>query len=368
MVANGRAGGPGLQRPPTSVNLTEKGILVIPEAMGTVLPSADHTTGEMGTAGRIAPLLALTGDLRSGSLLTSDHNGLLRCYSASLQLLGERQLPGVAYQLVLDSSRGHLYAAVAPRGYIMLGPLGDRERADGDLHVYDVKDLLEGRADPGVPLKPIRTVPVRGHMYSLLLSRDGQHLYYLSHVGRKSQIGRLALRDWTSATPHEVLGAGLSWLVQAPDSGQIIAMAGGELLVIDSTNWTKTERRVEAAIAAFAMGSQGQLYAIQRGTANFLVALDLNSGQIHSRMTLPLVGRFYTRLSPDGGRLYISTSAVLDGRVFAVDVTGKPGTMRVVGHAGRDRSRLLRGGLFVSPDGKLVMTGNGVVFHAPGVG
>jgi hypothetical protein len=63
------------------------------------------------------------------------------------------------------------------------------------------------------------------------------------------------------------------------------------------------------------------------------------------------------------GRLYVGTSAVLDGRIDAFDVSGESLTARA--SAARDGLRLLRGGLHLTPDGRHLVTGNGHVFAVP---
>jgi hypothetical protein len=327
----------------------------------------EQDVGELASAGRISPFLALAGDPGRGLLLTAGVDGRLRCYSRSLQLLGERRLSGVAYQLALDEPSGLLYAAVAPEESIRLGPLGDRDLAVGDLHVYDVKNLLEGRSEPGATLLPVRTLELRGQVYTLLLSREGKHLYYLADGGRESHAGRVATDTWTRDGVLPVRGGALATLVQAPDTGLLVGLSGGgRLFLIDPDTWTMKPDLTVPGISAFALGRGGQLYFIQRSGETYLVVVDLNSRHVRERLLLPLRGRIYTRVGPAGRRLYVGTSAVLDGQLHAFDLRGQEADkVRPLGRAGRDRSRLLRGGLFLSPDGKLLFTGNGHAFHAP---
>ena len=327
----------------------------------------EQVIDELAPAGRIASFLALTGDAGRGLLLTSSFDGLLRCYSLSLQLLGERRLPAVAYQLVLDEAHGLLYAAVARAGTLVLGPLGDREQAAGDLHVYDVGKLLQGQPEPGGELVPVRTMALRAHVHALHLSRDGNHLYYLIDIGREAQAGRIDTATWTPAGVQPLRGGGHCALAVAPDTGLVAGLSGGRLFVIDPDTWTVKEGvAVLGTMVGFAMGASGQLYLIERRAETYLLVVDVKSRQVRERLLLPLRGRIYTQVGAGGRSLYLSTSAVLDGRLLAFRLDGQEAArIRPVGQAGRDRARVLRGGLFVSPDGKLLLTANGHVFRAP---
>ena len=65
------------------------------------------------------------------------------------------------------------------------------------------------------------------------------------------------------------------------------------------------------------------------------------------------------------GRLYLGTSAVLDGRLEAYDFDVARLRLTARGVVGRDGERLLRGGMHLTPDGRHLVTGNGYVFRTP---
>jgi hypothetical protein len=353
-----------LQPPTTIADRT----LRIPDTSNTRLIQERQAARELVPAGRVAPLLALEGDPERGLLLVSGLDGVLRCYSSSLQLLGQRRLPGVAYHLALDPSRGVLYAAVADRADLTIGPMGDREQAFGDIHAYDVKGLLDGQPDPGRELVPEHALGFRGQVHTLLLSDSGQRLFYLADVGRETHIGRISTAAWQREEVRPIRPGALSALAQAPYTGVIGGISGGQLFVLDRESLTvKAPVMILSAIAAVVTGAGGRMYLIERRRGTHLVVLDVESWQIRERLHLPdLTGRIYASLGPDGERLYLSSSAVLEGSIYALDLGARGrGMIRPVGQAGRGRSRLIRGGLFQSADGKLLFTGNGFVFRTP---
>ncbi len=351
---------------PTAQQAPVEKDLPIPDSVsGELLPAGQIVPG-LTSAGRVAPLIALAGDPQRGLLLTAGSDGLLHCYSPSLELLGSRRLPGIACQLALDGQGGLLYAVVAHPGALDVGPLGDLERTGSDIHVYDVKELLQGRSGPGGELVPVRSLSVGGQVHALLLSSDGQHLYYLIEARRDAQLWRIVTGSWSARQVQAYRKGGLLALAPVPGSNQIAGLAGGRLLLFDATTGTPQDLGgVTSAITAFAAGRDGQLFLLERRNTTFLVVIDAERRQVRERLAVPLVGRVYACTGPAARRLYVGSSAVLDGQVLAVDVPRRPGPLRAVARARRDPTRLIRGGLFLGPNGKLLLAGNGHAYHVP---
>jgi hypothetical protein len=351
-----------MQARPTSQAPTEATLAIPDSVTGELLSAQGRPLSVLAPAGRVAPLIALTGDPGRGLLLTCGSDGVLRCYSSSLQPLGARRLSRPACQMALDGRRGLLYATVASPGSFSLGLLGDPERGGRDIHVYDVKGLLEGPPDPGGELKPLHSLSVGGQVHALLLSGDGGSLYYLAETLREAHIGRIATHPWSHRLLLSQRKGGMLALAQVPGADHFAGLVGGRLFFLDpKTGSMRDTVNVPGAIGAFAPGPNGQVFLVERRNGTHLLVVDVKRRSVRARLSLPLVGRVYA-CSAWGSRLYLGSSAVLDGQVVALDVAGTP---RPVGLAHRDRDRLIRGGLFLSPDGKLLVTGNGHVYHAP---
>jgi hypothetical protein len=346
--------------------MTSSGVLVTPEPNGT----------ELRFAGRISPFLALAGDPALGLFLTAGTDGVVRCYSASLDLLGDCTLSGVASHMVLDARRGRLYAAVSPPRKLFVGHLGDRDNCIGDLHVYDVNDLLQAspgerrrRADePAAPVKvPLHSLALDAQVNSLILSTDGSQLYYLIE-SRESHIGRVATLSWTLERTHRLSGGGLQYMAATPETGILVGLAGRNLFALNPATWAlEHSLTLDGAISALAPAAPGRVYLLEKRSGNnHLVIVDLPGRKVIDRMELRLEGRIYLHAGPGAGRLTLGSSAVLDGQIHVFDVAdSRSDRPAEIGQMRRSRTRLLRGGLYLTPDGKYLLSGNGYVFHAP---
>ncbi len=346
--------------------------LRLPATISGVLVSPERPGNELRRAGQIAPFLGLAGDPALGLFLTAGTDGVVRCYSASLDLLGECTLSGVASQMVLDARRGRLYAAVSPPRKLYVGQLGDRDNSVGDLHVYDVNDLLQ--ASPGERPRrpaqarvPLHTLALEAQINALVLSADGSQLCYLVE-SRQSHIGRLATESWTVEHTHHLSGGGPLLMSVAPDTGRLVGLARSTLFSLNPATWVlEHSLPLEGAFHGLAPVPDGRVYLLEkRGGSYHLVLLDLPRHKPIDRLELRMEGRLYLANGPGPGRLSLGSSAVLDGQIRVFDLAGATAKKPTeVGQVRRSRTRLLRGGLFLTPDGKYLLSGNGHVFHAP---
>lgn len=122
--------------------------------------------------------------------------GWLRRYSYSdfNKVLGRYHLPHMASRAVIDPKTERLYAATVnnplardARG-LPLNPdlhLMDNSSGSGDIAVYDLKLIRDGKtADgkdlkDGMELKPVATISIKAMIHAVELSEDGKALYVL---------------------------------------------------------------------------------------------------------------------------------------------------------------------------------------------
>jgi hypothetical protein len=330
----------------------------LPDGTDGSLRQLAQTAPPLKPAGHVAPLLALAGG-HDGCFLTADADGALRCYSPSLELRGEARLDRVAYLMALDARRGRLYAAAAFRPGLRLSALGDREQVMGDLCVYDVSGLLAGKPQPA-DLTPSHVETLRSTVTGMHLSSDGAYLCYLAESVSGAHVGRLAT-DSLECQTKRVPASGTSGLADLGNDA-LVALAGAILFRIDLANWTVTRSAaVGGSLMSVHPAGGTKVILLERRPSAFVVLLDVETNKVLFRYAAPYQGRFTLRTAP--GRLYLGTSAVLDGRIEAFDLEGVSLTAR--GSAGRDDQRLLRGGLHLTPDGHHLITGNGHVFAVP---
>jgi hypothetical protein len=98
------------------------------------------------------------------------------------------KLPHLAARAVVDSKQGLLYLVAAradsPQARTQLAQqIADHASATGDIAIYDLKPLYEGKTEDSADLKPLATLPfyaANRYIRGLLLNEDGSRLYVLT--------------------------------------------------------------------------------------------------------------------------------------------------------------------------------------------
>jgi hypothetical protein len=335
--------------------------------LGTARPDPASGRPSLPLLGEIVPCCAVAGDPHRGLLLAGTREGTLLCYDAkSLRRLGSCRLPQPAYRLALDGPRGLLYAASTPQSSLLLGPLGDRERASGDLHVYDLAEIVAQPGDRAGFLRPLRTFALDAQVQGMILTPEGDYLYVLTETSKKAQVERIDTRRWISDRSIGVQLGGSAMLAQSP-GGALYVLSGGRLYALDPQSWTiLRDLRVGASVLSVLAGKNDRLYVLERREGLFLHLYDVRAAEVLGHLTLwpsEAIGRVYLRMSPDGSRIYAGNSAVTHGAVREVDVSGEQGLPRLLRDASTDPHHLLRGPLMLGPDARYAVTGSGHVFR-----
>jgi hypothetical protein len=327
---------------------------------------------ELPLVGQISPCLALTSDPVHGLLLTSSldsAHGILRWYDKNgLTLRGSCRLSGPAYHMVFDSTRGQIWTVTSVARVFTLSPLGDYEHAIANLHVYDLRTILESTRAASEPLAPIAVIPERAPISGLVLSPDASRLFYLVQNSTGAVVKRIDLTTRKCDREVKCGSGGTMALSQSPGGARLYVLAGASVYALDpNTMIPSPPVRIIGSPESLCAGEGGKLFLSERRKQETVVhALDWSGTEPRplASWQANLEGRIYLRNSPDGKHIYLGSSAVLNGEVRGMDITGphleKPA---LIGKAASDRERLLRGTLMVSPDGKYVITGSGLVFR-----
>lgn len=310
--------------------------------------------------------LAIASDVRTGRLLSATRDGRLAWFDTkSWEPLGFCQLGKPAYHLLVDAKQGLLFAACTPPEDLSQGKLGDRDNAAGELRVYELNALWK-EARGGEPT-PLHVLDVNAHITGMLLSPDGQALYYTAEARQDAYLGLIHTPTWKSETILWGRGGAVTSVALAPDAPVLYALTGSRLYSIDSRSGRILDRvTVSGASLSVVAAKYGRVYLVERRNGIQIQVVDVAGQKLLARWLIEADGRPYLRVSPGGDRLYLGTSAVTSGGIWAFDVSGaSPNAPVWLAYTRSDPHRVLRAGLFTTSEGEWLVTGTGHVFRAP---
>jgi hypothetical protein len=327
--------------------------------------------------GEIGPVLAVAFAPGGGPAFSSTADGKLRVHDrATFAVRASYALPAPAYELALAPEAGRLFAALPVQGRVSMNRMGYTDRPFANLGVFDVRGILRGETPPG-PLRPAAVIQFKASIHSLAFSRDGKQLYCLSQadtnlvvtalaVDTGKEVGRFTFLNTYSVGP----GAGLA---VPPDGGffydPIYVLSGARVFTVNAGLTHEIDFPVPIRLSTSSVAlEQGMLVLVQgsagQADVSSATVLDMNEHQIANRWLVRIPGQPELAASADGRRLWLSTSAVLGGRVLALDHREPDKLPTAVGQATSTTRLRSRGRLFVSPDGAQAVLSNGMVFQA----
>ncbi len=134
----------------------------------------------------IAPFVAVAVDPGHKVAFTTDAAGNLLHYGyPAFDLKATYKLDGAAYRAEIDGDRGLLFLVVTPLDQLDFPNPSETPRGRADLHVYDVKAIQNGTADPAAsttPLKPAAVVKLGAGVTRMFISGDARRLFLLTHA------------------------------------------------------------------------------------------------------------------------------------------------------------------------------------------
>jgi hypothetical protein len=353
-----------------SLPLLPPGERVHPRPSPRPLLGAGPTSGaDLQPAGHIGSVLDMVFAPSRGCALAATPDGSLRVYSyPDFRLRSVCPLEQVIYRAALDVPRGLLYAAVCPPANLVLGPLGNREQARGDLQVFDVRELLTRAGSDARPaaqrLTPLRTLNLDADVSSLWLSPDGDSLHYLGTERRSTHIGRVRTADLVREATRPLRFTNGA-LYRSANGRMLYGAALDHLFTVDPQTLS-ISRSVSypGGTIAIAGDDSGRLFLVEAGRFATITVLDMHQSQVVGNWSLPLRGRIYLALAPDGRRLYVSNALLTGNRIYSLLIGGERGVRpQLLGQAASDRGGVVRGENFVSPDGKFLVNRAGRVFR-----
>jgi WD40 repeat protein len=298
------------------------------------------------------------------------NSAFLKTYSyPQFKLTGSYRIGGVAYKSALDAKAGLLYLDVSDPKAIQNPHANHNTLGTGDIHVYDVRPILEGKAESGKKLEPVAVIKLDGTVASLLLSPDGKWLYYLNVKDPKNiQAGRIdtATRE---KSPEIALAEKTEKMVLSRDGKMLYSASRmgkeneGRIYAIDPAAWKITKDfTAELDPGDFDATDSGLLFVVNAsGGWTNLHVVDVQRGLVLVRWRIVVDGH-RIQFSPDQKRYYLSKPGgspqdvvarafpeKLEANAQQVDL----GIYTAPGPVGRD--------FYITPDGRFLMTRIGQV-------
>jgi hypothetical protein len=306
-----------------------------------------------------------------GDLLVTTADGSLRHHSyPDLRFQRTARLRQPAYRAVLDSRLGGLWVASssnAPRASNHTSACSGRhhlhKKKRGDLHFYDVGDLLSGRLAADTVLRPTAVLPLDGHVFALLPDPERGRLYCLAEDAQGTHVARIdaasRAREIGRPLPPET-----NTLCLAPDGKTLYATRRRALLEIDADT-LEVRKTVPLSLTPcdVVAGNDGRIFLAERGHWPAITVLD-KDGSVIGQWPAGLHGRIHLGLSPDRQRLYVGTSSPLGNSMRAYYTSGQPGSPPLpLGVANGDADNVLRGDFALTPDGQFLVNRWGTVLR-----
>jgi hypothetical protein len=259
-----------------------------------------------------------------------------------------------------------------------------RLQAVGDLHVYDLKPLLEHRANPNGELRPARVIPLGARVPNLYVSDDGRWVYFLDATNRRNARLRRLDTDGGDRIDDLKLADGMELLHVCPDdpARMVAASSNGsveedfakpdqfadQLQVIDLNRWAVIKTiPIKEHFYDAAVGPGGLAYLSPRKDWGPVMVVSLESGEEVARWD-GFQSEDFVVVSRNGKRLYREKQF---GSPIGVDCWALPDKL-----SGRPRTQLQprdgteqdasRGEMILTPDGKYLLFKSGTAFELLG--
>ncbi len=352
--------------------------------------------GEMARVGELAQVAA--GKVRpfwAGTFLptanefvtvgTRDPNanppgGVIRRYSVpDFKLKATYHLNMPAHRVAADEKGGKLYLAMVSTPVDAQKPEREAAIVAGDIHVYDLKKVLDGSVGELEQLKPLSVLTVGGsftQVSGLEVSPSGDALFVSAVVTTGTKVkqayrGKLTRFDTASGKSADLPSCDFPvWAIKLSADGRRLAILerpidptgvvkGGSLALVDAVNWRRVKSVPLSGTPLDVAYLGGRPAALENagGTVRLVVAEpDGENNEV------PVDGDpLYVRATPDGKRVLLAAGLPANGLgVYTLDAA-KPPKLDKKAAAGELGGTALGGLAAISPDGKLAVLNCGVV-------
>jgi DNA-binding beta-propeller fold protein YncE len=332
---------------------------------------------------RLAPMTSAVFAPGHKALLTVNEAGTLLQYTyPEFGLVGKYRLASGAHRSVWDETRNRLYVATYKKPPPAIHPLElKRQNGVGDIHCYDLKQVLSNPRQDDAPLQPAATVEIGGNISHLLLAPDGKSLYYLDVKDPVKP--RLAVIDTAKAkkTQKIPIADNTDVICLAPKGDRLYAAASLCGHKYAHPHGTKVEGLIQVIDPV--SGQTRQSFKVNEDpfdmavTADQCLVLTAGSNQHRSLTFIDLkdeggpiieqVGSLYmntyVQLSASGRRLYLADTALSPATAQAWDMEAVTQFQsRSCGTARGTQEQPAGGDFYLCPSGYSLVCRTGAVY------
>jgi len=312
--------------------------------------------------------------------------------------MGTYKMPHFVSRAVIDPSKELLYVAtiMRPTSQTMSQTL-DPAVGVGDVEIFDLKPIREGKVKDKAELKPLHSISVTGGaIRGLELSNDGKSLFVLTTTtatkGRKSYLRKYETETRKLTGEPKVLDEPALTMRKSPDGKYLLVAEVTEqgkssfVRVLDTTNLGQAKKLPLQGIANdVAATAGGQFVAPVGGTGgiNLVLATDASTRDLELGINWKAAAKpGYVQFAPDGKTLFVSGFPSASGSyarqgqqayppgldVYEVTDADSPAgfkkkaSIRTAGH------QMVGGHFVMSPDGEFLVFQSGAVLEASKVG
>jgi hypothetical protein len=317
----------------------------------------------------LGELLAVAVDPEVGAALVLRPNGALEHFAYPKEAdkpfvsRGKFRLQQPGLRAVLDGRSHRLFVAASDPKALRVNRYGDRPIGRGDLHIYDVRDLLAGDQED-TRLRPAAVIKLDADISHLLLAPDRDAVYLLVHGPQGDRVERLSAAE-PAAARRTFKQEGLTALCLAPDGKTLYAAGTGGVVLLDPVTLAKRkDLPFEGPIVDVSVDSLERVFLAETGQKPQVTILNAANGKVIVRWDSRMHGRNYLAVMPDGGRLYLASSSLVICYLESLRVQrGLVLNPQPTAEADSDDGGPVRGEFFLTPDMRFLITRWGRIFQ-----
>ena len=296
------------------------------------------------------------------------------------------KIPRLGTRMALDSTRGLLYVATVKTPDQTTGAQHiDQAAGVGDVEIFDLNTLRDGKVPDGADLKPIASlvIPSGTAIRGLELFDNGKSLFVLTTKTGRSMESHLVKYDTETRKPDPPKKLfEPAWDMRKSADGKSLlvldwpdAKKTASIRIFNPADLTAKARPLGGIANDMAQAKGGQFAATVQGIGPnsnkvVLISEKRNNTAIDFELgfTWRTANNGYVEFSPDGKLLFVSSYRAKGLDVYEVNDPDAPNGLKKKASIQTAGGREFGGHFYVSPDGDYLVDHHGLVLATANVG